>query len=351
MQPGGLVYSLSGLLNSYRFSTLLLLVVLLVVCLPRFDRNEFLIASMVGTDMQNDSAEYVAMVEVFRGNEPNLQPSAPFTYRPLVPFLASLIPLPAMTAINVLNLLAMGVGAMCMRQATLVKQVPLPVVNLLILSYIVSFPVFYYGAIGYLDPVAIGAIGVGCWLIQSRRDMFLVLLIFAGVFVKETIILLLPVYLVYGWVERRSVPQMAFTLLAAVLAYFIATSVARTISLDQASYIWSPSLERLQFNVGRIRTWLSMLLSIGLTGTAALAASVMVLLHRNWTTLTKILPWLTGMAGSFALFAYSMLSAYSDGRFIWPSIVFAVPLLGQVYLAYVDRSVILSRLMRLLQPR
>ena len=73
--------------------TILLFLALVVVCLPRFNRNDRLLGGIPGRAGDNDSAHYVAMTEVYRGDRPVLSPEAPFTYRPLVPFVASLLPL------------------------------------------------------------------------------------------------------------------------------------------------------------------------------------------------------------------------------------------------------------------
>lgn len=87
---------------------LLLLALIVPVSLPRFNRNDWLIGDVTGgeTLLDNDVGHYVSVVEIYRGDPPLLQPDAPFTYRPLAPWLASFLPLLALTALNVVNLLA-----------------------------------------------------------------------------------------------------------------------------------------------------------------------------------------------------------------------------------------------------
>lgn len=309
---------------------LLLGLLVLLVCMPRFDRNDALISGVTGgeTLLDNDSAHYVSMVDIFRGDEPLLQPDAPFTYRPLVPYIASFIPLPSLTAINVLNVISLWAAALLLGRLLMMQGMGIVGTNVLLIAFAFSFPVFYYGAIGYIDPVIIGMLSAGCYAIEKRQDWLLVLLVFMGVFVKEAIVLLLPVFLVSGWMQRRGLLPLVGWLLLMVVAYMVAGRLARSMSLDPIEYNWSFSLSRFNSNTERVRTWLSFLLTLGIPGFLSLLAVFVTLYQKQWDVLLRMAPWLVGCAGSVALFAYSLLVAYSDGRFIWPATVFAIPLLG-----------------------
>lgn len=312
---------------------LLLLVVLIVVCLPRFDREDELVQGAVGSGMANDSAQYIAMTDIFSGKTPAAQPWAPFTYRPLVPYLASLLPLPSMTAINVLNVGALWVALGLLGSQLLAIGLPLRASMVLLLSFTISFPVFYYGAIGYVDPVAIAALGAACFCIQRQQDTLLLLLIAVGTLAKETVVLAIPVFMLHGMINGRGVTRTVMMTIALVAAFVAASKLARALSIDQQPFAWTPSWDRTLTNLTRLRTWLSFVLSFGLPGTLATAAVLHVLFTKNWRLLAEMLPWIAGVGGAVALFGYSIISAYSDGRFIWPADVFALPLVA-VFVAH-----------------
>src|SRR5690606_20154794 len=90
---------------------LLIACVQVAITLPRFDRRDpGALQSMtsVGTaNKMSDAAEYAAIVSWFRGESPREAMNVPWTYRPVVPFLASYLPLPPMTSINVINEVAL----------------------------------------------------------------------------------------------------------------------------------------------------------------------------------------------------------------------------------------------------
>jgi len=313
---------------------LLVLFLILIVCLPRFDRNDFLMQEIVGSDMENDSMQYVAMTDAFKGETPQLVPTAPFTYRTLVPYLASLLPLPSITAIDVINILVLWLGTILLGQILLRHGLNQRDTLLILATFVVSFPVFYYGAIGYVDTAFIGLLAIGCYLIERKFDLLLIALLFVGVFVKEIIILILPVYFLQGLVQKRGV---AYTVTMTALLFFACLAgvwLARKFSSDQATYTWEPNMNRFLDNVHRIRTWISFFLSAGLPCALSVVAIVVTLYNKNWPLLWRMFPWVAGIGGSVALFLYSLLTAYSDGRFIWPATVFAIPLLGIFFMEY-----------------
>lgn len=321
-------------MNFSNRSKLFLLLLIVIVCLPRFDRNDFLIQDMVGSGMGNDSSQYVAMADGFKGETPRITPTAPFTYRALVPYLASFLPLPSMTAINVINVLTLWLGTNLLAQLLVQQGMKQAHALLVMVAFIVSFPVFYYGAIGYLDTTFIGLLAIGSYLLARNQDGPLIAVIFISTFVKESIVLIVPVYFLQGLVQKRGILRIVLTTAALVASYMFGMWLARKFSSDQSGFTWEPSMETFLKNVYRVRTWLSFLLSAGLLCALGLLLIAVTLLRKNLDLFCRMLPWIAGIGGSMALFFYSLVSAYSDGRFIWPATVFVIPLLGLYYNEY-----------------
>ena len=89
--------------------SLLLMLLLLCVTLPRFNRHDFAIGSITSNGIKElgDAGQYISIVQYFRGNLGVEALEVPFTYRPLVPLVASILPLDPMTSINLVNLASM----------------------------------------------------------------------------------------------------------------------------------------------------------------------------------------------------------------------------------------------------
>ena len=81
----------------------MLSVCLILMAMPRFDRREFrekVLQSKgaIPISMLGDSPKYIALTEYFRSDlEDRSLLKAPFTYRLMVPFMASFLPFQAIT--------------------------------------------------------------------------------------------------------------------------------------------------------------------------------------------------------------------------------------------------------------
>ena len=134
-----------------------LTVLLVLICLPRFDRRDLgLIGGLTtdgkaATEQLYDASYYVEYLELFRGI-PAKSHKSPFIYRPLVPFLGSLLPFKPMTSINIVNLAFLFIGCALSHLTLLFVGCRR---NLSFRTALRGFfPVFYYGTIGLVDPAA-----------------------------------------------------------------------------------------------------------------------------------------------------------------------------------------------------
>lgn len=304
---------------------------LVLVTLPRFDRQDIGVRAMTGDaraaeGQVSDAAYYVAFVEYYRGAEHlSAALGPPFTYRPLVPFIASLLPAAPMTAINLVNeaFLLLALFALYGILADLKLERRLRLLGCAL--FVFSFPTFYYGAIGYVDPVLIGLLTVGTLAVLKERWALLAVVLLAGIAAKETILLLLPVAAAAmhfrGGRREHKLALLGITVLAIAMI-----GALRSTAPFGGSYIWLPSAERLFDNLSRPRAWLSFALTFGIPG--VLSLYVIRFRGADWFAAHRpaIRTLGVGLLLSFGLFAFSLLSAYADGRFIWPSYPFTIPL-------------------------
>jgi hypothetical protein len=146
-----------------------------------------------------------------------------------------------------------------------------------------------------------------------------------GVYVKETIVILLPVFWMFLLIQqipfRRQLLLMGSALGVVLLNYLL----VRILSPVQTTLmIWAPSLDRLLANASRWQSWGSFALTFGIPGCLAVAA----LLDRKHRIIGNrlMVPFGVGLGVSLALFGFATISAYADGRFIWTSYPFTIPL-------------------------
>jgi hypothetical protein len=309
----------------------ILTILLILVCLPRFNRSDKGF-SKYSANIPGDSKHYVNYIDYFKGRVGKSELEEPYIYRPLVPYLASLLPFDAMTSLNVLNLLFMiatlfflvlTLNALFIRHSYLILSGIL---------FVFSFPTFYYSTIGYLDPVVLLIIMSSIYAMTIKAYIILPAIILAGGFSKETTLIIIPVYFVYMLVnkERRTVGLVYFAV--SVVMYLSAVYISRhVVSPIQTNFQWMPSLERFFYNIARVRTWGSFMLTFGIPGLLSLLILVRLLYKKSYNLLVNLLPYFCGIAVSVLLFVYSLFSAYSDGRFIWPAVLFSILILA-IYL-------------------
>ncbi len=271
-----------------------------------------------------DETQYVAMVEHYRGVPPDVPLWAPFTYRPLAPWLASWLPFEPLTALNLLNVLSL-LGATFFVWRTLALYEPSGAWQFAgTLAFVWSFPFFYYGTTGLVDPPALFLLAAGLYLLLTDRWWGFVTVGLLGGLTKESVALLWPVALARILTGPRRPPQ-AVAALGVFGGGFVATSIlARTLAPSPGDYtFWKGVM--LAENLARQRTYLAFALSLGLQGVFAMLAAPT--LHRLTPAERRAYwPLIVGAAGSLALFSFALLTARPDGRFVWLAHPFLTPI-------------------------
>ncbi len=300
-----------------------------VVLYPRFDRREAgLLRDLAGRDelgqvALGDAVHYMEYVTFFRTGRGLGEVGAPFSYRPLSPFIASQLPISnPMTALNVVNAICLY-GALFSLLLWL-RGLGFSLAEMIVGGFLftVSFPVFYYGSDGGIDPAFIFLLTLGIHLIFCAPWWTLVPVLLLGSATKEVVVILLPVFTAHRIVNGG---PWAFGTIVLGTAYIVPAMAIRLSLREYGSYFWYPDISTLVYNF-RIRALLSVLLTIGLPGVFA----ALYLRREGWRGIWDkrqvLAPLLTGVAASAALIVYSMTSAFTDGRFAWPMTIFAIPL-------------------------
>jgi 4-amino-4-deoxy-L-arabinose transferase-like glycosyltransferase len=311
---------------------LLLMASLLLVSLPRFSRNDWgPLGRLTGQDStvgaSNDSDKYITYVHYFRGDAGFGDLVVPFAYRPVVPWLAAWLPFEAMTSINIINFLSLLTTAILLYRLSCSIGFSLRYAILASFMFVVSFPTFYYGTIGMVDPVLILFLTMGLYFSLKRQWAQLLLTVTLGCLVKETMIVLIPVSVTCLILNREPWKLKSALLLVAYLGPLLATRLIFR-GLVGTNYL-QISFESFLSNL-RLRALLSVTLTFGIPGLLSL-----FFLFRRWVVfdgayepapLSILIPLAEGLLLSVILCLYSMFSAHTDGRFIWTSYPFSIPL-------------------------
>lgn len=310
---------------------LVLSLCLSIVCLPRFNRRDMGIGRLTSEGLSSivvkaDAAQYILLTEYYRGGQVEELIKPPFTYRPFVPALASLLPFEPMTAINMINLAAMECALLFLYALLGLAGLDIPLRLAGCVLFVFSFPTFYYGTIGYVDPVLVSFLMAGMFFIMSGSFAGLVTVLVVGAFVKETIILLLPVYAVQRYSIGTPIRRILLGGGVLFLVVALASIAARVTSPGHGSYLWTPSPAILLNNMRRPRSWVSFILTFGIPGCLSLTALAAMADGTFRRTTQFLAPFAAGIVMSLLLFAFSMVSAKADGRFVWVSYPFSIPM-------------------------
>ena len=271
-----------------------------------------------------DEAQYVGMVERFRGQTPGLELWAPFTYRPVAPWLAAQLPFEPLTALNVLNVLSL-LGATWFVWRTLRLFEPSPAWQFAgTMAFVWSFPFCYYGTTGLVDPPALLLIAAGLYLVMTERWGGVVAVGLAGGLVKESIVLLWPVALAQCAISRRRDARAVAAVLLFPVGFALSSALGRALAPTRGDYTFWKGLNLLE-NLSRARVYVAAALSLGLQGLFA-AFAVPALRRMASEERRRYLPLAVGALGSFALFGVALVTAHADGRFLWLGHPFLTPL-------------------------
>lgn len=322
-----------------KLAVLLTLVSLILIVYPRFNGEDIsLIRPIVGSTPADivDIHNYVQFSNFFKDQVPLDSVLAPYSYRPLVPFVASLLPSTSLKSISQVNVFALLISVICIYFILKRHGFRFGLRILGCLLYIFSFPVFYYGSAGYIDATALSIIAL--IVVATVYDQYLLLpvLFVAAAFAKEVTIVSLPFVALWMYLgnESKQRKRKALTILFLSLVLFVVTILySRATFGIEKGYLWIPALSHLKDNVLRLKSYFSFVLSFGVVGILGIAAFMKD--YRNsrsekslfyYLKAYRFTPHIASIAAASALSAYAFVAAYADGRYFWTAYPFLIPL-------------------------
>lgn len=317
--------------------TIIILVCLIIISIPRFNWDEFCnVNALIGREKSKktiDVNQYIAYTEYFRGNS-NLQSKLlePFTYRPFVPFLASFLPFRAITSINIVNLIALLLTIFALQQ--LLKEFNFSGRYIFYgeILFVFSFPVFYYSTLGYVDSVLILFLTSALYLLIKGKFISFILVFILGLTVKETMLILIPVAGVYLYLqEKLSLSRKIILFSIITIVYFLESFIIRIYVPGEGAYLWMPQSDKFLYNLKRAAGYITTILAFGVPGIGAILFLTSSECRKHFGRIKYVL--LTGMVFSILVSIFAILAAYAEGRYIWITYPFTIPL-AVAYLKY-----------------
>jgi predicted membrane-bound dolichyl-phosphate-mannose-protein mannosyltransferase len=285
----------------------------MTMVLPRFNGNQLLVKQE-----PYDLKYFKAYVEYFR-DQPLTAPLRPATnWRFLVPYLASKIPFDAVTSINLVNCVFLILSLVVFyKTLELLKVEPNKIWQSLWL-FILSFPMFYYSTIGYVDASLFFFIALSIYFTITNKPGLFLLSILLGLCVKETVAMAIPFYLFYHLKtdRKKAIYTSLLAIISFVILFYLIKKIAPVSIEGSENNFWKFDLANMKNNFFRINTWLSFILSFGFLGLVFLIEIRKLSTYKILGN-QLILSCLVCMAGAFFFYSLSYFSTVADGRVIW----------------------------------
>jgi len=311
---------------------------LIVVTLPRFNWGEVGSFSFLVGVKPVDVIQYETYTKYFRHNpvaETKLE--APFSYRPLAPFIASFLPFKPLTSINIINLLALILTVLVLSRLLKIFNFDDKYNFYGLLIFVLSFPVFYYGTSGYIDSVLIFFLTGSVYFLFAKKKILFLTFFLLGISVKETMVIMLPVAAVFLYFQKEfNLKQKIFFITLLTIFYFAEVFLLRHFTPGKETYVWMPKTEILLFNLFRIKTYLSIIITFGIPGFGALLFLKCSSCFKQLGSMSYVL--LTGASVALLISIFSLFSAYADGRHLWTSYPFTIPLAVGFLQNFIDQK-------------
>lgn len=285
----------------------------MAMVLPRFNGNQLLVKQE-----PYDLKYFKAYVEYFR-DQPLTAPLRPATnWRFLVPYLASNMPFDAVTSINLINCFFLVLALAVFYKTLKLMKIEHNKIWYSLWLFILSFPMFYYSTIGYVDASLFFFIALSIYFtIISKPGLFL-LSILMGLCVKETIAMAIPFYLFYHLKTERkkAIYTSIITLISFMILYYLIKKTAPVSVEGSENNFWKFDLTNMKNNFFRINTWLSFILTFGLLGLLVLLEVRKLSIYKMFSN-QLILSSIACIGSAFFFYTLSYLSTVADGRIIW----------------------------------
>ena len=297
--------------NDYLYLVLLIINTIIMAILGTFVNRDF-----------PDSESYTTIVQYFQGTAPLDSLKPPFSYRPLLPFMASLLPFDVETSFLLYNGFFLIVISFSFYFIALHFNIPKYAAFLSTSACMSTHTVLYYGTAILVDTPALAMMSLAALLMtkkQSNRTWISILLLISlGVAFKETAIVMALAYLLKSRDILRSIPMVVLP-----GSIYLIDRILFDPS-GEIGYFWSLG----SYNFEHLDATLLVFI-LGLMNQLPFVIIGIVGIWKKWCEDNGSLQWF-GMMGISTLFIllFGLIFGYFSTRFIWPMYIALIPLIG-----------------------
>lgn len=322
--------------RNYKALYIFSFVFLILFTLPRFNQNNFsIVKKLVGNnghlgEYSIDTENYINIIEYMRGDDSQLsnkQISQPYTYRVLPLFISSLFTFDSFTSLNFLSLISLLIALFFQYKILDFLNISGSIRILASFMFTISFPIFYFGTSGFVDPFLIMLLYICILFILKKQDSKFLIFLFLASLSKETSILLIPFFFLHNQKNSKTILNTSI----AILLYIVGTYIARNVIDLPKEFIWEFDLENLIFNLTRPRAYFSYLIAYSYFLPFIYLAYKDIKDKQNQSLIYTIV-----LANCVYIFAF--FSAYPDSRLIWTAYPFSIILISRYFHNFVNKQ-------------
>jgi hypothetical protein len=264
------------------------------------------------------------------GNEVYAGPVAPFIHRPVLPYVASVLPFDAADSFALVNLVLVVAGVWFMVDALAVQGRSTRAQLIGGLLYALSIPVLVFTSSLFIDGGTMALFVFGYWLIVRRLWWALALFLPLSYAVKETLIFLAPSAVVAWRAAGRSFRDKRFVIgvpLMAVAWIAVAVLVRAAAPTPDASFSLGPRMSFVTWNLSNPVSAVFFVVSCSTVMIPAFVCIYRFVRASGWrTTFDRIGPELVGMAMFVLVNVYSIAATDLTARTAWAFWPFGIAL-------------------------
>lgn len=277
-----------------------------------------------------DSKHYIDLAKYFQGDLNKEDIRAPFAYRVLIPFMASLGPS------KNLNFNFAIINVLCTTAAYLIFSVYLrqfftsqTELNVGMLILIVSFPTLNYSSGVLTDPSGFLVFIAAVYLLSKKKYCLFSFTVSLGILARDSVlglVLIAVLFVVMSHFYKKEKPLWMLLPIVSIPPVIVFIAIRAFFSyLPQ--YVWYPSLRIVMENITRPISLLAVFLTL----------SPLMLLYgigawKNRSLCVRQLPrqqkmiLLSTFIGGILIVIYSIVAAFMCGRFFWPLYSVFIPM-------------------------
>ena len=284
-----------------------------------------------------DEQQYMNLVELYRGvPRDDLQLNClydPFTFRSGTSWIAHFLPFEEGLSLGIVNTAMTILGVWLVLFALRAQRFSVRAILAAGVIYAVSWNVLFFGTALLVDSSVVAAIALCWYLLAIRRPWFVWPVLLLGYPLKETVGIVVPVFLVWAWVEhrerRRTLVSAFAPAVVAALAFVVGVAVWRQwLPASDAAWPVKPNVQNTIHNLTDVISLGAFIVGAGPFLVPSFLAYLREARRTGWLT-AAIDPAVVGVVLALGICFWSGITVDLTPRLFWIGTPFAATLIAR----------------------